>query len=184
MSKVTLTRSANILRKLIIFAMLADLMFVSKLIMEFLPNIHLIAVLTIVYTLVYRWEALIPIYMFVFITGLYYGFSLWWMPYCYIWTVLWAVVMLLPKKMPRKLSAVIFIFVCALHGLLFGIMYAPFQALAFQLDLKATIAWIAAGFPWDVLHCIGNAVVGILILPLFTVLQKLESRFSASQKNI
>lgn len=182
MSNVTLTRSANILRKLIVFAMLADLMFVSKIIMEFLPNIHLIAVLTIVYTLVYRWEALIPVYMFVFLTGLYYGFAIWWIPYCYIWTILWAIVMILPKRMPPQVSFVVYIAVATLHGVLFGIMYAPFQALAFDLDWGAMIAWIVAGFPWDVLHGVGNAVVGILILPLFRVLSKLESRFKVSKK--
>ena len=106
-----------------VFAMLGAIMFVSKLVMEFLPNIHLIGALTMVYTIVYRAKALIPIYIFVFLTGLYGGFSLWWVPYLYVWTVLWAVTMLLPRKMPNKIAIPVYMVVCALHGLLFGVLY-------------------------------------------------------------
>ncbi len=182
MSSMTLTKFANMLRKLIIFALLADIMFVSKILMEFLPNVHLIAALIIIYTVVYRWEALIPIYIFVLLTGLYYGFSLWWVPYCYIWTILWAVVMLLPKKMPPKVARIVYIAVGVLHGLLFGVMYAPFQALAFHFDFEAAVAWVISGLPWDALHGVGNAIAGILILPLSQVLIKLESRFTVSER--
>ena len=66
-------------------------MFCSKVIMEALPNIHLLGMLTMVYTLTFRWKALIPIYIYVFLNGLYAGFNVWWVPYLYIWTVLWAV---------------------------------------------------------------------------------------------
>ena len=63
-----------------IFAMLVALMFCSKIIMEWAPNIHLIGMFTMVYTLVYRKKALVPIYVFVMLTGLYGGFSAWWIP--------------------------------------------------------------------------------------------------------
>ena len=29
------------------------------------------------------------------------GFGVWWVPYLYVWTVLWGMTMLLPKKMPN-----------------------------------------------------------------------------------
>ena len=44
-----------------IFAMLGTIMFCSKIVMEFLPNVHLLGALTITYTLVFRAKALIPI---------------------------------------------------------------------------------------------------------------------------
>ena len=86
---------------MVIFAMLAAVMFVSKIVMEALPNIHLLGMLTVTYTIVFRKKALIPIYLYVLLNGLYAGFNVWWMPYLYIWTVLWGVTMLLPKNMPR-----------------------------------------------------------------------------------
>ncbi len=161
-----------------VFSMLGALMFVSKIVMEFLPNVHLLGALTMVYTIVYRKQALIPIYVYVFLNGLYSGFSLWWIPYCYIWTILWAITMLLPRDMPRRLALPVYISVCALHGLAFGVLYAPFQALAFGLDFRGMLAWIISGFPFDVIHAVGNAISAILIIPLSSVLQKLEKRFS------
>ena len=145
-----------------IFSMLGALMFCSKIIMEVLPNIHLLGMLTVVYTVVFRTKALIPIYVYVVVNGLYAGFSAWWVPYLYIWTVLWAVVMLIPRRLPKKLLAVIYAAVCCLHGLTFGILYAPVQALMYGFDLEQTLAWIAAGFTFDILH--GHLLPQVLAL--------------------
>lgn len=164
------------LADLAVFSMFAALMFCSKQLMEFLPNVHLIGMFTMLLTIVYRKYALIPLYLFVVMQGLYAGFSLWWIPYTYIWTVLWAVTMLLPQTMKDKTAAVVYPLVCALHGLLYGVLYAPAQALLFGLDAKQMLSWIAAGFSFDVLHCVGNAVAGLLILPLSKVLQKLRKQ--------
>ncbi|MBE6578081.1 MAG: hypothetical protein E7653_08115 [Ruminococcaceae bacterium] len=156
--------------------MLGTLMFCSKIVMEALPNIHLLGMLTMVYTIAFRVKALIPIYVYVFLNGLFGGFNLWWMPYLYIWTVLWGITMLLPRKMPKAVACVIYPIVCCLHGLAFGILYAPAQALMFGLNFNQTLAWIAAGFPFDIIHGIGNLVVGLLIVPLSEVLKKLAKK--------
>ena len=92
-------------RDLVLFALLGSLMFVSKLLLEFLPNIHLLGMFTTAYTITYRRRALIPIYVYVMLNGLYAGFQMWWLPYLYIWAVLWAMVMLLPKNMPKSMLA-------------------------------------------------------------------------------
>ncbi len=156
-----------------VFSMLGTLMFCSKIIMEVLPNIHLVGMFTMVYTLAFRTKALIPIYIFVLLNGLYAGFSVWWIPYLYIWTVLWGVTMLLPKTMPPMASRVVYPILCALHGFLFGILYAPVQALMYGFGFPEMLAWIAAGLPFDVLHGIGNFIAGLLILPLSNILKKL-----------
>lgn len=151
-------------------------MFMSKIIMEILPNIHLLGMLTMVYTLVFRARALIPIYIYVALNGIYSGFSLWWMPYTYIWTILFAITLLLPKKMPKWLKLAVYPAVCALHGFAFGILYAPAQALIFGLDFKQTVAWIIAGIPFDVIHGISNFLVGLLVLPASELLTKLYNK--------
>ncbi len=159
-----------------IFAMLGTLMFISKLVMEALPNIHLLGMLTMVYTIVFRRKALVPIYIYVFLNGLYAGFNAWWVPYLYVWTILWAVTMLLPKTMPKAVACAVYPLVCGLHGLSFGILYAPAQAVMFGLDHHQMIAWIVAGMPFDITHAIGNACVGILIFPLSELLKKLNAQ--------
>lgn len=161
-------------RELTIFAMLGGLMYVSKLVMEFAPNIHLLGVFTIALTVVYRKKALYPLYIYVLLLGLFNGFSTWWIPHLYVWTVLWAVVMLLPKKMPGNLQPVVYMIVCSMHGFLYGVLYAPSQALLYGLSFKGTLAWIAAGLPWDAIHGISNFFCAILVMPLVTTLRLAE----------
>jgi energy-coupling factor transport system substrate-specific component len=164
------------LRELIIFALLGVIMFISKVMMEALPNVHLLGALTITYTVVYRWKALIPIYVYVILNGLFAGFDAWWLPYLYIWTILWAVTMLIPQRTPKWLKYVVYPMLCAIHGLSFGILYSPAQAIMFGLDFNQTIAWVAAGIPFDIIHCIGNLAVGFLCAPLSELLFRLEKQ--------
>jgi energy-coupling factor transport system substrate-specific component len=160
-------------QELVVFAMLGTVMFASKIIMEVLPNIHLLGMLTMTYTLVLRKKALIPIYIYVMLNGLYAGFHLWWIPYLYVWTILWGITMLLPKRMPKKFGCVVYPIVCCLHGLSFGILYAPAQALLFGMNFEQMMLWILTGSLWDVVHGVGNLFAGLLVLPLSEILKKL-----------
>lgn len=161
-------------REIAIFAMLGTIMYLSKIVLEFLPNIHLLAVLTIAYTVVYRQKALYPIYVYVFILGLTNGFNMWWIPHLYLWTVLWGVTMLLPKRMPKVVAPIVYIVVAGCHGFLYGTLYAPAQALMFGLDFNGMVAWIIAGLPFDVTHGIGNIIGGLLIVPIISVIRLAE----------
>ncbi len=162
------------IRETVVFAMLGTMMYASKMIMELLPNVHLLGVFTIAYTVVYRKKALYPIYVYVLLNGIFSGFATWWIPYLYIWLVLWGAVMLLPKKMPVLIRPVVYMAVCAAHGFLFGTLYAPAQALLYGLSLKGMVAWIIAGLPWDVVHGISNFFCGFLIVPVVSVLRLAE----------
>lgn len=160
-------------KEICLFAVLGALMFVSKIVMEALPNIHLLGMLTVTYTIVFRKKALIPIYTYVLLNGLFAGFNAWWVPYLYIWTILWGATMLLPKNMPKAVACVVYPVICALHGLFFGVLYAPVQALMFNFTFEQTLAWIAAGFTFDIIHTVGNFTVGLLIYPVSEALKRL-----------
>ncbi len=164
------------MRELCVFAMLGTVMFISKIFMEWAPNIHFLGMLTMTYTLVYRRRALIPIYVYVLLNGVFAGFNVWWIPYLYIWTLLWGVTMLLPQRMPRWLAVPVYMAVCGLHGLLYGLLYAPAQALFYGFTLEQTLAWIAAGLPFDLLHAAGNLAAAALTVPLTTLLRRLEKQ--------
>ena len=161
-------------REVAVFAMLGAIMYASKMIMEIAPNVHLLGTFVIAFTLVYGKKALYPIYVFVLLTGVYAGFATWWVPYLYLWTVLWGVTMLLPKNMPKKIKPFVYMTVCAMHGFLYGILYAPAQAFFFGLNWEGTLAWIMTGLPWDFLHGISNFFCGILILPIVRALRIAE----------
>lgn len=159
-----------------LFAMFGAMMFISKIVMEFLPNVHLLGMFTMLLTIVYRKKALVPIYIFVLLTGVYAGFNMWWIPYLYIWTVFWAVTMLLPKNMSKKAQIIVYPIVCALHGLCYGLLYAPTQALMFSFSFEQTVAWVVAGLPWDCVHALGNLILGMLIYPLSVLLKNLNKK--------
>ena len=161
------------IKEICLFAILGALMFISKIVMEALPNIHLLGMLTITYTIVFRKKALIPIYVYVLLNGLFAGFNAWWIPYLYIWTILWGITMLLPKNMPKAVAIVVYPLICALHGLFFGALYAPVQALMYGFTFEQTLTWIAAGLTFDIIHMIGNFAVGLLIFPISITLKKL-----------
>lgn len=156
---------------LLVFTMLGVIMLISKLLMEALPNFHLLGTLITAYTIVYRKDALKPIYIFVMLFGLVYSFGIWWIPYLYIWAILWAMIMLLPKNMKPQVAVPVYMLVSGLHGLLYGTLYAPAQALLYGYDFKTMVAWIIAGLPFDAMHCVGNVVLGLLIVPIATALK-------------
>ena len=162
------------IREIAVFGMLGGIMYASKLLMELIPNVHLLGAQIIAYTVVYRKKALYPIYTYVILNGILCGFAAWWVPYLYLWTLLWGAVMLLPKQMPKKVRPIVYMTVCAAHGFLFGTLYAPAQAILFGLNFKGMIAWIVAGLPWDAIHGVSNFFCGLLIVPIVKVLQYAE----------
>ena len=165
-------------RETAVFGMLGAVMYVSKMIMELAPNIHLLGVFAIAFTIVYRKKALYPIYVYVLLNGALSGFGTWWIPYLYVWTVLWGTVMLLPQKLPKKIKPLVYMVICAMHGFLFGVLYAPAQALLFGLSFKGTIAWIISGLPFDFIHGVSNFFCGMLIMPIVSILKRLEGNVS------
>ena len=152
-------------KEIAVFSMLGAVMYASKIIMEFAPNIHLLGVFTIAFTMVYRKKALYPIYTYVILNGVLCGFATWWFPYLYLWTVLWGAAMLLPRNIPEKIQPPVYMAVCAAHGFLFGTLYAPAQAILYGLDFQGMAAWIIAGLPMDLIHGVSNFFCGILIVP-------------------
>lgn len=164
-----------------VFAMLGALMFLTKFLMQALPNIHLLGLFIIAITLVYRWKALAPLYVYVLIDGVVGGFAGWWLPYLYVFLPLWGAIMLLQKpvaRLQKKAQTVIYMVICALHGLVFGMLYAPVQALMYGLSFKAMLAWIVAGLPFDAIHAAGNFAAASLAIPLAALMTKMQGQGS------
>lgn len=78
----------NKTRELIIIVLLSSIITVSKMFLSFLPNVELVSMLLIVYTLVFRKKAIIIALLFILIEGLIYGIGLWWFSYVFVWPLL------------------------------------------------------------------------------------------------
>ena len=169
------------IREICIFSMLGAMMFASKIALEWAPNIHMLGMFTMVFTIVYRVRALIPIYIYAAILCVYFGFAPWCILHLYVWTVLWAVTLLIPQRLPTGVRAVIYPILCALHGLSYGVLSALTQVPIYfgTFSPVTMLAYIASGFYWDVIHAVGNFCFGLLILPLSVLLGKLEKRHGA-----
>ncbi len=163
-------------REIVLFGLFPALMYASQLVMSALPNIHLTGMLVMLMTLLFRFKALIPLYVYVVIVGLVNGFNLWWIPYLYLWTVLWGMTMLIPKKIPLRVAIFVYPAVCALHGFLYGTLYTPFQAWAFGYTWEQTKIYMLQNIPFDALHGISNLCMGMLIVPLLKALKTFTKR--------
>ena len=84
--------------------------------------------------------------------------------------------MLLPRRMPKRVAYVVYSVVCAIHGFLYGVLYAPAQALMFGLNFEQTVAWIISGIPFDLIHGFSNLGLGLLVVPLVELLSKLSRK--------
>ena len=165
------------IREITVFAMLSAVMFASKVAMEGIPNVHLLGTFVVAFTLTYRKKALLPIYGYVFVNGIWEGFSPFgWLPELYLWLILWGAVMLLPKKMPKVMAPIVYMLVSCLHGLFFGVLYSPVYALFSGMGWDRVWLWILAGLPFDLLHGMGNFALGTLILPIATLLKRIDKK--------
>ena len=163
-------------REIVVFAMLGALMTVLDIIMNLVPNVHLGGVLIVTFTAVYRWKALFPMYLYVFLIGLMEGFGTWWLAYLYVWLILWALAMLIPRRTPRPLAAILYGFICALHGFSFGFLWIPVQMLFLHFTLDQALVWWSFGFfTADIPHGLGNLAGSILILPLAGLIRRLDT---------
>lgn len=165
-------------REVVLFGLFPAVIFAAQQVMAVLPNVHLTGMLIALMTLLFRAKALLPLYVYVLFMGVYGGFTPWWVPYLYVWTVLWALFMLIPKKVrEHRAAAIVYPILCSLHGFAFGALWSLSQPLLTGLDFKLLPAWILAGLPFDVIHGISNFCFGLLIYPLCkTLLPMLERK--------
>lgn len=158
-------------RQVVLSAVMAAMMLVFKYALDGLPNIELVSLLIIVYTL--EFPALAPgaIYAYVLIYGLLNGFGLWWFPQLYVWLVLYGVVRLFHTAE----SPLFWACVSAIFGLSYGALYA--LSYSVMNGPAMGFAWWVSGLPFDALHCGGNFLCALLLLrPLRRVMRQCGAR--------
>lgn len=149
-------------------ALLSAVLYVSKLALEFLPNVEVVTLLIILYTLALGKEAIIITTVFTLFEGMQWGFGLWWVSYLYTWPVLCLIVLLLRKIIKEEF--LIWSVVAGIFGLLFG----AFFALAYlPVDPGYALSYWITGLPWDVWHAVCNFILMALLgKPLYNLLHK------------
>ncbi len=154
-------------RELVMFGLLAALVFVLQIALSFLPNVELVTLLFILYVLVYGPKAFLIIYAFVLLEGVYYGFGLWWINYLYVWALQAAVTLLFRKER----SAVFWALMAGIYGITFGTQCSvPYF---FMGGIPSGFAYIASGLSFDLIHAVSNFIVTLVLFrPLREILEK------------
>lgn len=164
---------------MVLFALFGAILFLTAQV-DLIPNVHPLALFIAAFTVVYRVKALIPVMLYVFLEGLYGGFSfLWWTPYLYVWPLLWFLFLLIPqkKRLNEVAAGILIVGISALHGISFGLLYAPFHCYAMlKGNWNATWIWWLNGLPFDLTHMIGNVMASLLALPFIRLLCRLEGK--------
>ncbi|MCI8402550.1 MAG: hypothetical protein HFI38_10780 [Lachnospiraceae bacterium] len=152
-------------RDLTVMALLGAVLYVGQVGMAFLPNIEVVSVLILVYTLTLGRKALFPVSAFILLEGTTFGFGLWWFTYLYIWYVWYLAV----RLMRRNESVLMWAAAAGFYGLSFGALCAiPYL---FAGGTGAALAWWTAGLFFDILHCAGNFVTTLILYrPLMRVM--------------
>ena len=159
------------LGELVLFGVLGALTFALQVVMSPLPNIEPVSLLVMLFAATFGWKGLYPVYVYVVMEILYYGFSTWNLYYLYIWAVL-AVAAVFLRKMESRLAWAL---LSAAYGLLFGALCAIVDVFIGGWGY-AVSKWVS-GIPFDVLHCGGNFVIALVMWkPLRGVLEKLYAR--------
>ena len=143
-----------------------------KLVLQSIPNVELVTLFIILFTLYLGPKTLIAVWAFVGMECAIYGLGLWTIMYVYIWPVLVALVLILAKTFGTK-SQWPFVILSTCFGLFFGALCAiPYFFIG---GIHMMFTWWVSGIPYDILHGISNGVLcAVLFTPLNKALKKIK----------
>lgn len=138
----------------------------GKLALSFLPNIEIVSLFIILYTLFFGRKTIYAIYTFVIIEGCLYGFGIWWIMYLYVWPLL----ALLTWCFRKHAAPLPYAILSGVFGLFFGALCAiPYLFIG---GWSMAFSWWIAGIPYDIIHCVANFILCLFLFkPLHQVLK-------------
>ena len=159
-------------RELARLGLMLAVMEAAKRMLDFLPNVELITLLFIVYTLHIGRRAYILAVAFTLVEMLVWGIHNWVIMYLYMWPLLITIVLLTKKRAGHWSYCVL----SALFGLLFGALCSiPYLVVG---GPSMAFTWWVAGIPYDIVHCVSNFVLCLLLFrPLMKVLDRADLLF-------
>lgn len=157
-------------RELVIMGVLTGIVFLGQVFMGFLPNVEIVTLLFILYTLVFGKKVFLDDLCLCFPGRDFYGFGLWWLNYLYVWSVQSVITWL-----SRKQKSVLFWSVLSgFYGISFGALCTiPYFFIS---GPAGAFAYWVSGVAYDIPHCIGNVVLCLILFrPLRSLLEKMVS---------
>lgn len=155
------------IKELAILGVMTTLLIVSVHALAPLPNVEPVTVLVILFTLSRGRKVGYILAAYLLLEGCWYGFGLWWIMYAYIWPFL----ALLTWLLRRQRSVWFWSLVAGAFGLFFGAMCSiPYLFIG---GPSMAFTWWVAGIPYDLIHCLSNAILCMVLFhPLSRVLER------------
>lgn len=156
-------------KRLVLLGVLTAAMIAAKEVLAFLPNIELVTLFVMTFTIALGWDVLYVIVTFVLVEVLLYGMSSWVLMYLYIWPLLaW-----ITRLLRRNESVLVWAVTAGGFGLGFGALCS--LTYLFLTGPAGAAAYWFAGIPFDILHGISNFVLVFLLWkPMTGILNKIE----------
>lgn len=141
----------------------------SKMALAFLPNVEIVSLLIIVFTLTFGFKIFYSIIIFICIETFIWGMGTWSIMYLYIWPLL----ALITYVFRKQDSVWFWSIVSGMFGLGFGALCSILYLIIG--GVRTAFAWWISGIPLDIIHCISNFVLAmVLYKPLMAALRKLK----------
>lgn len=154
-----------------LFGILGGLTFAAKFVMAGLPNIEPSSLMVMLFAVTFGWKGLFPTYVYVALEILINGINVWNIPYLYAWLILFAAAWLM-RNMTHPLAWAL---LSGVFGLIFGLLCVPTTWI--MSGFESGLAWWISGIPYDVIHCVANFVIALLLfVPLRKLLHKLYTQ--------
>lgn len=157
------------IKELVLMGMMVAMLEAAKTALAFIPNVELVSLFIILFTLFFEKKTIYVIEVFVLIEGILHGFGIWWVMYLYAWPLLSFVTWLFRKQK----SVWVFALISGVFGLSFGALCSiPYF---FVGGIQTAFSWWIAGIPYDMIHGVSNFILCmVLFLPLRNAMEKLK----------
>ena len=144
-------------RDTVILGMMVAVLEVSKRLLDSIPNVELITFLLIMFTLFMGRKVILAAYAFTALEIAWWGVHVWVIMYLYVWPFLILVTYRFRERASARFCAV----VAAVFGLSFGALCSiPYLFIGGPVMM---VTWWIAGIPYDILHCISNFVICLVL---------------------
>jgi energy-coupling factor transport system substrate-specific component len=161
--------SSNKLKDIVTMGMMVAVLEVVKVALMTLPNIELVSLMIVLFTLWIGKKAFIVVTAFSLIECLLWGFGIWNIGYFYVWPILVVLTLFFRKQS----SPLVWAIVLGFFGLFFGSLFALTN---FVLSgLEGALSYLVSGLMFDVVHCISNFISTLVLFkPLNKIINKIK----------
>lgn len=167
--------------RLVVISLLSALLLVVQIALAVVPNVELVSLLILIYTLLLPLPTTLGIVgIFVTLEFIVWGFGDWVIGYYWIWPV-WVLLVYFTKWI-NKDDPHRWALLGAFWGILFGILFSLHHGILYGMTYSYAY-WIR-GISFDIIHAISNYILMLLSYRvIFNILKKLLERLGVSYES-